>query len=50
MCRKWYRTSIGSTIYCNDVDSDKGHQYDQLYTEMMWTVIQGINTTYNILK
>jgi hypothetical protein len=28
-------TSIGPTVYCNDVDSDTGHQYDQLYAAMI---------------
>jgi len=28
-------TSVGSTLYCNDVDSDTGHQQDLRYTEMM---------------
>jgi len=23
-CRQWYWTTIGSTVYCNGVDSDSG--------------------------
>jgi len=30
-----YRTSIGTTIYCNGVDRDTGHQYNLQYTVIM---------------